>query len=228
MRLHSLHAILASAVILCSAALAHAMIPKEFMAAAWGSLDLDKVVPKQFGRWKLVPNIALIKPAELETLDRKIYSKELGLGYKDPDGHIVMLLVAYGPKQEYGLTLHRPEICYPAAGFRISHLLSAKFPYRDGAPPLKVIRLVAQRGPRFEPITYWMRVGSKIASGFFDSKIVRWEYGLRGVVPDGVLVRVSTLGLRQNSAYEIQEEFIRDLLGDLPPRYRRFFVGDPD
>ena len=31
-----------------------------------------------------------------------------------------MLLVAYGPVQNYRLKAHRPDVCYGAAGFRVS------------------------------------------------------------------------------------------------------------
>ena len=83
-----------------------------------------------------MPEISPVKPTEglfSQTRFRKIYSQEVGRGYSDGHGNIVMLLVAYGPVQNYRLKSHRPEICYTANGFRISEKTEAAFSYRDGS-----------------------------------------------------------------------------------------------
>jgi len=134
-------------------------------------------------------------------------------------------MVAYGPVQNYRLKAHRPEMCYTAAGFRVSRKTETTLSYRDGAPPLKVARLVAERESRFEPISYWMRVGNDITTGVIDRQLVRIKYGLRGIIPDGALIRVSTVGLTRDASYRLQEQFIRDLLAAVAPQDRRFFTG---
>jgi hypothetical protein len=52
-------------------------------------------------------------------------------------------------------------------------------------------------------------------------------YGLRGWIPDGVLLRVSTPGVPADVGYKIHDKFIRDLLNAVPPETRAFMVGDP-
>jgi hypothetical protein len=70
-----------------------------------------------------------------------------------------------------------------------------------------------------------MKVGGDVATGVFDRQIARMKYGLEGLIPDGALIRVSTVGLSEAAAYKIQEKFVRDLLGALPPKDRKFFTG---
>ena len=97
--------------------------------------------------WTLVPEISLVKPTDPEEyvrpdpLSAKIYSQEVGRSYTDGHGNIVMLLVAYGPVQNYRLKSHRPEICYTANGFAISDKTDTVINYREGAQPIRSVRL---------------------------------------------------------------------------------------
>ena len=200
-------------------------------ARASASLDLQRVIPKQFGSWSLVPEVVPVTPGEPEgyvqpdEYSTRIYSQEVGRTYTDGRGNIVMLMVAYGPVQNYRLKAHRPEMCYTAAGFRVSAKTEATLSYRDGAPPLKVARLVAERESRFEPISYWIRVGNDIASSPIESQLARLKYGLHGVIPDGALIRISTINLPQEASFKLQDQFIRDLLAAIPPADVKFFTG---
>lgn len=225
MRIKRIQIFLVSAVILASALFAHLLVPRKTMGLSSTSFDLQQVVPRQFGEWAVVPNIRLVEPPGPDTLARQLYSQELARGYRDREGHIVMLLVAYGPDQSNRLQLHRPEICYAAEGFRVSRSFRAEINYRVNTGPLKFTRLVAQREVRLEPITYWMRIGDDIATGVAERQIIKLKYGLRGILPDGALIRISTVGLPEQTAYQVQDRFIRDFLSALPPKELAFFVG---
>lgn len=222
--------ILASIAILGCAALADVLAPRELMARTSASLDLEKVIPKQFGTWKLAPDIAPLAPTDPEGYVQadpysKIYSQEVGRAYTDGHGNIVMLMVAYGPVQNFRLKAHRPEMCYTAAGFRVSAKTNAELNYRNDAPSLKIARVIAERESRFEPISYWMRVGNDITTGVVDRQLIRLKYGLRGIIPDGALMRVSTIGLPEDASYKLQDQFIRDLFGAIAPQDLAFFTG---
>jgi EpsI family protein len=231
MKLNRLQVILASIALLGSAVLAEVLAPRELMARTSASLSLEQVIPKEFGTWRLVPEISPVTPADPEGYvepdpnSARIYSQEVGRGYTDGRGNIVMLLVAYGPVQNYRLKAHRPEMCYTAAGFRISQKTGAAVSYRDGAAPINMTRLIAERESRFEPISYWMRVGNDIANGVVERQLIRLKYGLRGIIPDGALIRISTVGLPQEASYKLQDQFIRDLLAAIPPKELKFFTG---
>jgi EpsI family protein len=219
------HAIAAAVVVLGAATLSHAMIPRELAKYASESFNLQTIVPSEFGDWKQVPGSSLVVPTDTDSLERQLYSKELGRSYVDRDGHVVMLLIAYGPNQGGRLQAHRPELCYVGSGFNISATVDTELSLASDAPSLKLNRLTAQRGPRFEPISYWLRVGDDVVNSAMDRQIARFKYSLRGMIADGAIIRVSTAGLPETAAFEVQDRFIRDLLGAIDPKDRAFFVG---
>ena len=230
MRINPIQAVLASVAILSAAAMAEAIRPRELLASSQVAPDLEKIIPRDFGQWHVVPNIGLVTPSEpgayLEReLSTRIYSQEVARGYADSAGNLIMFLVAYGPVQNYRLKSHLPEVCYGAAGFRVSAKMVTHLNYQDGAAPLTVSRLTAEKERRFEPITYWMKVGGEVATGVFDRQIARMKYGVRGIIPDGALIRISTVGLSETASYKLQDQFIRDLLAALRPQDRKFFTG---
>ena len=230
MRINPIQAVLASVAILSAAAMAEAIRPRELLASSQVAPDLEKIIPRDFGQWHVVPNIGLVTPSEpgayLEReLSTRIYSQEVARGYADSAGNLIMFLVAYGPVQNYRLKSHLPEVCYGAAGFRVSAKTVTHLSYQDGAALLTISRLIAQKERRFEPITYWMKVGGDVATGVFDRQIARMKYGVRGIIPDGALIRISTVGLSETVSYKLQDQFIRDLLAALRPQDRKFFTG---
>jgi EpsI family protein len=232
MRINPVQAVLASVALLGTALLAQVLTPHELMASSSGIVELETAIPKQFGRWTFVPNVGLVTPTEPEgvtdtkNLAKTIYSQELARSYRDDQGNVVMFLVAYGPVQNYRLKSHRPEVCYTAAGFRVSGKTASEVSYRDGEAPVKLERLLTERETRFEPVSYWRRVGGDISNGIFENQITRFKYGLRGLVPDGALVRVSTVGLQSEQSFRIQDQFLRDILNTVDTKTRKFLIGE--
>jgi EpsI family protein len=233
MKSNRIQVVLASAAIVAAAVLANVFQPRELMARTSAAPALESVIPQQFGVWKTIPEISPVRPVDQDAyiqpdpLAGKVYSQEVGRGYSDGKGHVIMLMVAYGPVQNYRLKAHRPEICYTANGFRILNKTDAAVSYRDGAPPIKLTRLVTERESRFEPVTYWMRVGNDISNGVADHQLSRLKYALRGLIPDGALIRISTIGLPREESFKLQDQFIHDLLAAVPPQELKFFTGAP-
>ncbi len=231
MQLSRIHFVLASVAIVGAAIMANVLAPRELMARTSAAPSLDTVIPRQFGTWKVIPEISPVQPVDPEAyvqpdpLSAKVYSQEVGRGYSDGQGHIVMLMVAYGPVQNYRLKAHRPEICYTANGFRISDKVDAPVSFRNGASPIPATRLVAERESRYEPVTYWIRIGNDVANGVVSQQLSRLKYGLRGLIPDGALIRVSTIGLPREASFQLQDRFIHDLLAAIPPQELKFFTG---
>jgi EpsI family protein len=230
MKFNRIHTVLVSIAVLGSAVLANVLAPHELMART-AALDLETAIPRQFGSWTSAPNVHPLTPTDPEGVvdpdanNTPIYSQEVGRSFVDRSGNLVMLMVAYGPVQNYRLKAHRPEMCYTAAGFRISGKHGEELTYAKGQQPLKLTRLVAQREARFEPISYWMRVGNDVATGVVDRQIIRLKYGLRGIIPDGALIRISTVGLSEEMSFKVQDQFIRDFIAAIAPQDRKFFTG---
>jgi hypothetical protein len=72
-----------------------------------------------------------------------------------------------------------------------------------------------------------MRIGYDVSEGLLTRQRLKLEYGLRQLIPDGALVRTSTVGLSQTESFEAQDALIRALLAGVDPETRIFLAGDP-
>ncbi len=97
------------------------------------------------------------------------------------------------------------------------------FEFDKARLPLK--RLVAGTGSRNEPITYWLVIGRSVASFGYGHRIALLKYGLTGHVPDGMLIRVSSIDADEAGAFAAQDAFLRDLLAAMAPDFRRRILG---
>lgn len=193
-----------------AAAIAEVTKPTVHIADRGPKVDLEATFPKQFGSWRLETGVPVILPApDVQAVLNKIYNQVLSRAYVNADGARIMLSVAYGGDQSDGTRAHRPEVCYPAQGFSISadHTETLNV----GSRSLVARRLVAQQGGRYEPITYWVMVGTKPVISGTEQKLAQLRYGLRGEIPDGMLVRVSSIDRDAAAAYRMHEGFINDL-----------------
>jgi len=50
-------------------------------------------------------------------------------------------------------------------------------------------------------------------------------FGLEGHVADGVLIRASSISRRNQRAFTLQEQFLRELIRSIDPAKRSFFLG---
>jgi EpsI family protein len=202
----------------------HALTPSTRLAATRERFDLAAAIPMQFAGWSVDNAIAPLapNPDSQAALDR-IYDQTLARSYIDAAGQRVMLSIAYGGDQSKALQLHLPEICYVAQGFQIVQkgegVLASSF------GPLPVKRLVARADARNEPITYWITVGDQATRAGFAQKLQLLAYGLSGKIPDGMLVRISTIDPDASAAYRIQDAFSTALLAALTPQSRVRLLG---
>lgn len=225
MKLSGYRYVIVGIVMLLAAGLSVAMVPTQSMVEKGSTTDLEAMIPKQFGEWKIDPTVVplLIDP-ELQAVLDKIYSQTLARTYINSRGERIMLSLAYGGDQSDSMQVHKPEVCYPAQGFQMLKQEDGNLDTDFGN--LAVRRLVAQQGPRIEPITYWIRVGETVAilSG------IRWKleqvkYGLAGKVPDGLIFRVSSISANEDKAFKLQSEFVRELLSFVDNSARSKLIG---
>lgn len=195
------------------AALALAMKPTEKIADAREKFDLEAMIPQQIGEWKIDTSIVPIAPSpEVKSLLDKIYDQTLARTYINNKKERVMLSIAYGGSfADRSMQYHRPEVCYPAQGFEILKGSTAILSSPLGDIPVR--RLVAQMGGRHEPVTYWIVVGKERTSYGFATRLIQIKYKLTGKIPDGMLVRLSSIDLDDSHAFRNHEDFARDLLG---------------
>jgi EpsI family protein len=210
-----------------TAALTTAMTPTTKVADLRDTLDLEALIPSSFDDWRLDTSIVplQIDPKTQAQLD-KLYNQVLARTYVNSEGARVMLSVAYGGDQSDHLSLHKPEVCYLAQGFEIKQNAAVETTTQFGGLPSR--RLLAVRGNRYEPITYWVTIGDKAVLSGVGQKLQQIRYGFSGKVPDGMLVRVSTLDANTDQAYRMHTTFIQDMLAsmDVPARDRLIGIFD--
>jgi EpsI family protein len=78
---------------------------------------------------------------------------------------------------------------------------------------------------RTEQIVYWTRVGEHLPLSWRQQRMAIAMDNLRGIIPDAVMVRVSTYGNDKAAALAEVDEFIRTMIGSVAPQVRRVFIG---
>jgi len=212
------------ALMASSAALTLALTPTKKIADQQEKIDLELMIPSQFSEWKIDRSITPLQvDPETQNKLNRIYNQTLTRTYINLHGDRIMLSIAYGGDQGDNLAIHKPEVCYYSQGFEISKKSSGQLNTNFGDLPTK--RLVASKGNRNEPITYWVTVGNRAVLPGLEQKIQQLRYGLTGSVPDGMLVRISSIDRDLNKAYKMQDFFIRELLSALQKKDRTRLIG---
>jgi EpsI family protein len=101
---------------------------------------------------------------------------------------------------------------------------------RFGNLDIPVTRVVTRNGPRVEPVTYWIRIGNETVRGGMHLRLAVIKAGLMGNIPDGLLMRVSTItdsdsAMSSDHAFAVQNDFLADFLGSTLPEQRVFLIG---
>ena len=207
-----------------SGALTKVLTPTQKIADQQEKIDLEIMIPIEFGDWRIDRSIIPLQvDAETQANLDKIYNQTLARTYVNSLGERIMLSVAYGGDQSDNLAVHKPEVCYYAQGFEIMKTVADELLTQYGKLPIK--RLLAVKGYRNEPITYWITVGNKAVLPGIDEKLQQLKYGLTGNVPDGMLVRVSSISSDKDKAYQLQTIFIQDLLSSVNTVERIRLIG---
>ncbi|MES2090192.1 MAG: exosortase C-terminal domain/associated protein EpsI [Pseudomonadota bacterium] len=181
---------------------------------------LAAVVPKQFGVWRELSNpmlqVDISVPNESTSRDQP-YDDSVSRTYSDASGHQVMLALAYGRNQRQEVKIHRPELCYPAQGFKVNRLEPVSFPIKSlNGEQIIGNRMIATNvnNNHTEAVSYWIRIGSIYSQDAVKTRIHILKEGLQGRRTDGVLVRVSQQlkpGQDPQDLFKVQEQFAADL-----------------
>ena len=211
------------AALMVGSALAAPLL-KPVRAEGSAALVLESMVPQAFGDWSIDPTIVPIAPtADVQAKLERIYSQTVSRTYVNSAGEHMMLTVAYGGDQSDALKAHRQEVCYTAQGFAIQGLHQDDLAVQGGSIP--VTRMLATRDDRSEPVTYWFTMGDRVVRGRVERLATQLREGFAGRIPDGMLVRVSSISPDPRSAYAAQQAFIGQLLAAMPTTDRERLAG---
>lgn len=216
-------ALLIGAMMVLASIAAYVLTPRTRVADV-APFSLETMIPHQFGDWREVPQqeMQIVDPQTQQLLD-KLYSQIVTRSYVNVQGYRIMLSVAYGADQRGGLQVHKPEVCYPAQGFTLVRNEQGTLTTSLGGIPVR--RLFAVMGTRNEPITYWFTTGDTVINSKWHKRMTDLKYGLTGMIPDGLIFRVSSIDADQQRANKFQDDFVDALLRSVPPADRKRLAG---
>jgi EpsI family protein len=210
---------------MCGASIAGIAARPSAKAADKGkAVSLEAIVPKAFGEWsEYSGQAAQVVNPQTQALIDTIYSQTLSRIYVDKQGYRIMLSLAYGDDQRGGLEAHKPEVCYPAQGFKLISSQDGMLPTAFG--DIEVRRLSTSLGNRTEPVTYWLTVGDQVIRNRFEKRLAEIRLGLTGQIPDGLLFRISSIDPNTTNAFAMHQRFATALIAAVPPGARKQLSG---
>ncbi len=188
---------------------------------------LADLVPRRFDHWTSEDGGEIVLPKTPNSLSSRLYSDTVARIYSPIDGETnppVMLVIAYGSAQNDLLQLHRPESCYPAVGFSVTHRRLAYIPLGRRVM-LPGVELTALNSERTEDIVYWTRLGEYLPQTAAEQRSDRFKTAMQGIVSDGMLVRCSTLRTGAEPQFKALYGFISELVNSINPLDRKAFIG---
>ena len=206
-----------------TALLAAAAAPRSSAAVAADSgASLETMLPKTIGQWTAAPFADVLIP-RAEKAEEKSYDEVVTRYYDSHSAPPVMLLIAYGKAQLGGTELHRPEACYPVAGFKLRRRpdVTLRVPGAD----IDARSMTAEASDRVEQLLYWTRVGAEFPTSSVEQRWSAVRQSFAGSIPDGVLVRLSALALQPAVGMEVLKKFAVELLGAGGAPLRSVLIG---
>lgn len=183
----------------------------------------ESYIPERIGAWKFESQSGIVLPPPDELSD-KLYGNLVTRVYSSPEHAPIMLLLAYSHVQNGMLQLHRPEVCYPAGGYRLSE--TEQLPLNVGGNRTITASKFSAEGPvRSEQVLYWTRVGQQFPGKWSQQRLAVIEANLRGIIPDGILVRISSPRAQMVEALPEMKMFASALFATLSPKGRALLIG---
>lgn len=227
MKLTRRRAIGASALMFGAVGLGILGTPTELLSKQLPALDLEAAIPAVIGDWKIDASMVPILPSpDVQATLGKIYDQTVNRTYVNSAGKRVMLSIAYGGAQTRQLRAHRQEVCYSAQGFQVSRLRRERIELAGASLP--VAKMVAKQGSRVEPVLYWFTMGDYAVMSLWDRQKVQFLYSLKNHIPDGFLVRFSSISENEAESFQLQTNFAEAMFAALEPEVASRLLGNKE
>lgn len=168
--------------------------------------DFRRLIPESAGGWTSKSSSQLVLPTNDE-LQKKLYENLDTRVYEGPGLPSIMFLLAYSSKQQDDIQVHRPEVCYPVAGFPIKESSATTVDF--ASTKINALELVADRKGTNERILYWVRVGDEYPTDFWMQRLSMAKMSLTTGIPDGLLLRVSVFEQDENYSRRALKSFVQ-------------------
>ena len=188
-------------------------------------IKLDSLVPTRIGPWSYGDAQDVIVARADDALPVAGSDQLVARAYQAKNVPAIMLVVAYGSTQGATLQLHRPETCYPGQGFKLENFSEPELKFASFRL-VHARRFTAIRDERVERVVYWTRIADSFPRNTAGEYRAILGSVLKGVVPDGVLVRISTITRDHFAADRALNEFASALVRQTSAEGRRILLGD--
>ena len=208
-----------------AATLSVVAVPTKLLSDTRPAFDLEKSIPKAFGDWKVDPFMIPIPPSpDQESAMSKIYDQILSRTYVNSQGR------AHDAVDHLWFAAEPADARAPAGGVLFGAGLQDQrscsgLPLTVAGATVPSARMVATQGQRVEPVTYWFTMGDDAVMSYLDREVTQLKYALAGQIPDGYLVRVSSLSPDAAQAFAKQSEFADALMASLDGELRKRLTG---
>ncbi len=218
-------ALVVMGAMLGSAALAEWARPTIKVSDSYKGFKLETVFPSAFGDWRVDDKTpVIVPPPDQQAMLDKIYNQTLARTYVNSQGARVMLSVAYGGDQSDGLTVHVPDVCYVSQGFKLESSRDATLQAAPGIV-IPVRHLMMTMGSRMEPVTYWVLMGDQATTSNTQRRLISIRFGLQRLIPEGMLIRVSSINPDMDKAIPVHTDFINQMMAAIPADQRERVIG---
>jgi EpsI family protein len=205
---------------------AYSARPTRLLADVSPRAALAEELPKEFKRWRKLPaRVAVVSDPTRQAVLNYLYSETLAANYVDANDRLAMLSIAYGKDQSDGHDVHKPDLCYPAQGFRVIDERDLLLPL-DERRGIVVRYMTTQNGERVEPLIFWTTVGDFQYRNKLEKKLIGIRYSAANLIPDGMVLRVSTLERDPEVALAVLTDFVQDWYEAMPEQRRSRYFGD--
>ncbi len=183
----------------------------------------EKWVPDTFAGWSNTSASGVVLPPP-DSLRDRLYDNLATRTYVAPSATIpIMLLLAYNNAQDGVLQVHRPEVCYPVGGFALSPTQNIALQAAGQSIPANFF--TAEGPGRIEHVAYFTRLGTAFPRSWAEQRLAVVRANLAGVIPDGMLMRVSLISTNRDQARESLTAFATQFIEASPPPLRKRLIG---
>ena len=184
---------------------------------------IERWMPARIGPWTSADASGVVLPPPDELADR-LYDTVVTRVYEAPGREPVMLLLAYSSTQDGMLQVHRPEFCYRAGGFGLGPTTNVEIADARGTQ-FGANSFVASGQDRVERVLYWTRIGESLPQSWSGQHAAVMKANLHGLVPDGLLARVSCTAPGAAGPLDGLREFVIEFDRAAPPQLHTLLFG---
>ncbi len=178
-------------------------------------------LPDQAGVWQSLGAGDVVLPPP-DTLSGRLYDNLVTRVYQGDGGEEVMLLLAYNNRQDGMLQVHRPEVCYPVGGFRLTRTQPSTLPLGSESVPSS--QFTAISAGRTEHVMYFTRVGEEFPRTWAQQRTAVVQDNIRGIIPDGIMMRLSSLAPDHDRAMDSMRRFADNFYRAADPQLRKLLT----